>query len=104
MVVYCGLWFASLVANSTLGTIANGKTAFADIVARGLYFLSNNKAREMFISNPHQLEEYIIAPHYQLLYNANIGTKASFSKARQWGDIYLPIIKPVLLILHRRGD
>jgi hypothetical protein len=47
-----------------LGTVVGGKTAFADIVARGSYFLSNGEARGKFVNNPYHLEEYVVAPYY----------------------------------------
>jgi hypothetical protein len=44
----------------TVGTVIDGKTAFADIVARGSYFLSNSEARGKFVNDPYQLEEYAV--------------------------------------------
>jgi hypothetical protein len=40
-----------------LGTIADGNTVFADIVARGSFFLSNSEARDKFVNHPFGLEE-----------------------------------------------
>lgn len=46
----------------TLGTVVDGNTALADIVARGSYFLSNDEARGRFINNPYCLEECVVIP------------------------------------------
>ena len=62
-----------LLLIAALGTVTDGKTAFADIVAHGSYFLSNSEARGRFITNPYQLEEYV-APYQPSLHNANTNT------------------------------
>jgi hypothetical protein len=54
------MYLLGLLLTVALGTVIDGKTAFADIVARGSYFLSNNEARGKFVNDPYQLEEYAV--------------------------------------------
>lgn len=56
--------FPGLSLMIALDTVVDGKTAFADIVARGSYFLSNGEARGKFVNNPYHLEECVVAPYY----------------------------------------
>ncbi|KAI9770035.1 MAG: hypothetical protein M1839_003299 [Geoglossum umbratile] len=58
------------------GTIADGNTVFADIVARGSFFLSNSEARDKFVNRPFGLEEL----YAQTVVNGIISTCLSASQ------------------------